>query len=171
MGYAVTPLTLASYIFLSDFITTLSTGWLIPLVCLCESVSCSVIPTLGNCMDCSLPGSSQFMGFPRQEYYSGLSFPSPEDCPNPGTEPGSPALQADSLMSEPPPLPCIFIFTPTLKHTACPPLVCRGPKQSCESLKASVKCLRLYPKSYSLLHLAKFNRRCQSTLNSYKQSY
>ena len=38
------------------------------------------------------------MGFSRQEYWSGLPFPSPEDLPNPGTEPGSPALQADSLL-------------------------------------------------------------------------
>ena len=40
------------------------------------------------------------MGFSRQEYWSGLSFPSPEDLPNPGIEPGSPALQADSLPFE-----------------------------------------------------------------------
>jgi len=37
------------------------------------------------------------MGFPRQEYRSGLPFPSPEDLPDPGTEPASPALQEDSL--------------------------------------------------------------------------
>ena len=42
------------------------------------------------------------MGFPRQEYWSGLPFPSPGDLPNPGIEPGSPALQTDSLPSEPP---------------------------------------------------------------------
>ena len=41
-----------------------------------------------------------FMGFSRQEYWSGLPFPSPGDLPNPGTEPGSPALQADSLLTE-----------------------------------------------------------------------
>ena len=35
------------------------------------------------------------MGFSRQEYWSGLSFPSPGDLPDPGTEPGSPAPQAD----------------------------------------------------------------------------
>ena len=39
---------------------------------------------------------------PRQEYYSELPFPSPEDLPEPGIEPGSPALQADSLLFEPP---------------------------------------------------------------------
>ena len=37
------------------------------------------------------------MGFSRQEYWSGLPFPSPGDLPDPGIEPGSPALQADSL--------------------------------------------------------------------------
>ena len=42
------------------------------------------------------------MGFSRQEYWSGLPFPSPGDLPNPGIEPGSPASQADSLPSEPP---------------------------------------------------------------------
>ena len=41
------------------------------------------------------------MGFSRQEYWSGLPFPSPGDLPNPGIEPGSPALQADSLLAEP----------------------------------------------------------------------
>ena len=40
------------------------------------------------------------MGFSRQEYWSRLPFPSPGDLPNPGIEPGSPALQADSLWSE-----------------------------------------------------------------------
>ena len=49
-----------------------------------------------------------FMGFSRQEYWSGLPFPSPGDLLNPGTilepgiEPGSPALQAYSLLFEPP---------------------------------------------------------------------
>ena len=42
------------------------------------------------------------MGFSRQEYWSGVPFPSPGDLPDPGIEPGSPALQADALTSEPP---------------------------------------------------------------------
>ena len=42
------------------------------------------------------------MGFSRQEYWSGLPFPSPGDLPDPGIEPGSPALEADALTSEPP---------------------------------------------------------------------
>ena len=44
----------------------------------------------------------QSMEFSRQEYWSGLPFPSPGDLPNPWIEPGSPALQADALPSEPP---------------------------------------------------------------------
>ena len=42
------------------------------------------------------------MGFSRQEYWSGLSCPPPGDHPNPGIKPRSPALQADSLPTEPP---------------------------------------------------------------------
>ena len=41
------------------------------------------------------------MGFSRQEYWSRLLFPSPGDLLNPGIKPRSPALQADSLLSEP----------------------------------------------------------------------
>ena len=42
------------------------------------------------------------MEFSRQEYWSGLPFPSPGDLPDPGIKSGSPALQADPLPSEPP---------------------------------------------------------------------
>ena len=42
------------------------------------------------------------MGFSRQEYWSGLPFPSPGDLPDLGIETGSPTLHADSLLSEPP---------------------------------------------------------------------
>ena len=42
------------------------------------------------------------MEFSRQEYWSGLPFPSPGDLPNPGIKPRSPPLQADSSPSEPP---------------------------------------------------------------------
>ena len=44
----------------------------------------------------------QSMEFSRQECWSGLPFPSAGDLPNPGTEPGSPTLQADALPSQPP---------------------------------------------------------------------
>ena len=46
------------------------------------------------------PQAPLFMGFSRQECWSGLPFPSPGDLPNPEIEPGSPTLQADSLLSE-----------------------------------------------------------------------
>jgi len=49
------------------------------------------------------------MGFSRQEYWSGLPFPSPGDLPDPGIKPGSPALQADTLTSEPPGKPPMII--------------------------------------------------------------
>ena len=51
-------------------------------------------------MDCSQASLS--MEFSRQEYWSGLPFPSPVHLPDPGIEPGSPALQAYSLPPEPP---------------------------------------------------------------------
>ena len=48
------------------------------------------------------------MEFSRQEYWSGLPFPSPGDLPNPGIEPRCPALQVDALLSEPPGNPSLF---------------------------------------------------------------
>jgi len=47
------------------------------------------------------------MEFSRREYWSGLPSPSPGDLPDPGIEPGSPALQADALPSESPGKPSI----------------------------------------------------------------
>ena len=46
------------------------------------------------------PQAPPSMGFSRQEYWSGLPVPSPGDLPNPGIKPGSPALQAYSLLTE-----------------------------------------------------------------------
>ena len=45
--------------------------------------------------------ASPSMEFSKQEYWSGLPFPSPGDIPDPGVEPRSPTLQADALLSEP----------------------------------------------------------------------
>ena len=50
------------------------------------------------------------MGFSRQEYWSGLPFPSPGDLPNPGIEPGFPTLEADALTSEPPGKPLCILY-------------------------------------------------------------
>ena len=49
-----------------------------------------------------------FMGFSRQEYWRGQSFPSPGDLPNPGIETGSPTMQADSILSELPGKPVLI---------------------------------------------------------------
>ena len=59
--------------------------------------SCPTLPTpwIVTCQ------SPQSMGFSKQEYWSGLPFPSPGDLPNPRIKPVSPALQADSLRIEP----------------------------------------------------------------------
>ena len=56
------------------------------------------------------------MGFSRQEYWSGVPFPSPGDLPDPGIEPRSPALQAEALPTEPPgkPKECIDMVILTL---------------------------------------------------------
>ena len=59
-------------------------------------------PTLCDPMDCMVYQAPLSMGFSRQEYWSGLPFPYPGDLPDPGIEPRSPTLQADSLPSEPP---------------------------------------------------------------------
>ena len=56
-------------------------------------------PTLFDPVDCSLPGSSVH-GILQARILEWIAFPSPEDLPAPGIEPGSPALQADSLPSE-----------------------------------------------------------------------
>ena len=56
-------------------------------------------PTLANPHTVACQASLS-MGFSRQEYWSGLPFPSPGDLLNSGIEPGSPALQADSLLTE-----------------------------------------------------------------------
>ena len=71
-------------------------------------------------MDSSLPGSGS-MGFSRQEYWSGLPFPSRGDLPNPGIEPGSPALQTDALPSELPGKPAKSLQSCL---TLCDPVDC-----------------------------------------------
>ena len=59
--------------------------------------------------------ASPSMEFFRQEYWSGLPFPSPGDLPNPEIEPGSPALQADTLPSEPSGKPHWYMTKPQKK--------------------------------------------------------
>ena len=66
--------------------------------------------------------ASLSIGFSRQEYCSGLPFPSPRDLPDPGIELGSPALQADSLPSEP-----AIILVTQFCLIFCDPMDCSMP--------------------------------------------
>ena len=70
-------------------------------------------------MDCVARQALLCMGFSRQEYWSGLPFPSPGDLSNPGIKPTSPTLWADSLPSEPPgkPLLMVNVFKDKKKKT------------------------------------------------------
>ena len=66
-------------------------------------------PTLCNPMAVAHQ-APRSIGFSRQEYWSGLSFPSLGDLPKPGIKPVSPALQADSLLSVPPRKPALVHY-------------------------------------------------------------
>ena len=75
-------------------------------MCMC---ACSVASNSLQPLDCTLPGSS-VMGFSRQEYWSGLPFPTPGDLPDPGIEPVSllsPALAGGFFTTAPPRKPLI----------------------------------------------------------------
>ena len=73
----------------------------------CAVLSHSVVSDSVTRDPCQAPLS---MEFSRQEYWSVLPFASPGDLPNPGIQPGSPSLQADSLPSESPEIILIFIY-------------------------------------------------------------
>ena len=73
--------------------------------------------TLCDPMDCSLPGSSVFLGFSRQEYWGGLWFPSPGDLPDPGINARSPESPALVQFSS------VIQLCPTL----CNPMDCSMP--------------------------------------------
>ena len=67
-------------------------------------------------MDYIVRQASLSMEFPREEYWSGLPFPTPGDLPDPGIEPGFPALQAVSLLTETPGKPQKGISSNTLNY-------------------------------------------------------
>ena len=71
------------------------------------------------------------MGFSRQEYYSGLAFPSPGDLPDLGIEPESPTLQTDTLPSEPPGSRWLF---PTPRDLPNPGIEPESPALQADSL-------------------------------------
>ena len=61
-------------------------------------------------MDCNVTRQAHLsVGFSRQEYWSALPFLSPGDLPDPGSEPGSPALEGDSVLTKPSGKPAKFI--------------------------------------------------------------
>ena len=64
-----------------------------------SSLVAKLCPTFATPWTIALEASLS-VGFSRQEYWSGLPFPSPGDLPNPGIKPRSPALQADALPTE-----------------------------------------------------------------------
>ena len=76
----------------------------LPLKTISEIESCSFVS------DSVTPWTVQSMEFSRPEYWSVYPFPSPGNLPNPRTEPGSPTLQADSLLAEPQGKPSDLVY-------------------------------------------------------------
>ena len=68
-----------------------------------------------------------FVEFSTQEYWSGLPFPSPGDLPDPGMEPGSPALQAGALLMKDSCICCCCCSVAKLYPTLCNLIDCRAP--------------------------------------------
>ena len=83
------------------------------------------------------------MGFPRQEYWNGLPFPSTEDLPNPWIKPGSPILQAYSSLFEPPGKPHVsFSSLQSLSrvwHFATPWITARQASLSITNTRSSLR--------------------------------
>ena len=95
-----------------------------------QSLSC--VRLFMTRMGCSPPRSSVH-GFPRQEYWSGLPFPSPEDLPDSGIKPTCPALASRFLTTEPPGKPeCrhMLCLVPQSRLTLCNPMDCSPPGSS-----------------------------------------
>ena len=83
------------------------------------------------------------MGIPRQEYWNGLPFPSPGDLPDPGMEPGSPTLQVNSLLPEPPGKSHILVEHLLFRHCSkCLQCLCccHSVTQSCPTLCNHTDC-------------------------------
>ena len=120
-------------------------------VCVCELLShVQLFATLWT-VACQAPLSMEFS--PRQEYWTGLPFPSPGDLCNLGTEPRSPALQADSLLFGPPGKPHLiwcrnviitaFCHLPSHRysHTSSPNIAARSLEQQFPISRFSFKGL------------------------------
>ena len=106
------------------------------------------------------------MEFSRQEYWSGLPFPSPGDLPNPGVKPESPALQTDSLPTEPLGTPyfqvafCITLFICVcISGCAVSSLLC-GLLSSCGKQGLLSGCNVGFSSQWLLLLQSKGSRSC-----------
>ena len=99
--------------------TTEKTFWSSALLCPLIVYLLYVKSEHGNCSvvsNSATPWTTQTMEFSRPEYWCGQPFPSPGTLPNPGTEPRSPALQADSLPAEPQGSPKAICFCPVVPY-------------------------------------------------------
>ena len=106
-------------VFSSGFILTLIISFIMLVICAINNAPTLITTTVSGCawlifdllfayaMKNKCHQAPLSMGFSRQEYWNGLPFPSPGDLPNPGIEPGFPALQTDSLLSKPPGKPLV----------------------------------------------------------------
>ena len=103
------------------------------------------------------------MEFSRQEYWSGLSFPSPGDLPDPGIKPRSPALQADSLPSEPlPPVRKHPTVTQQRSAHRCPTVrLCWASSEPLSMTQLSHMLLKKREKARSLVWGQWWDRLCQ----------
>ena len=93
-----------SFLWLSDIPWHICTTFLHPFFYWC-TFKVSDVKSLSRVRLLATPWTVAYqappsMGFSRQDCWSGLPFPSPGDLPDPGIEPGSPTLQADTLPSE-----------------------------------------------------------------------
>ena len=97
-----------TFYFCLIFICPTECVWL-HIIYVCVSVT-QPCPTICDPMNCVAHQALLSMEFSRQEYWCDLPFPSSGDLPDSGIEPGSPTLQADSLLSEPPGKPIYNIY-------------------------------------------------------------
>ena len=117
----------------------------------CKFLSCAPPFVTPWTVACQLPLS---MEFSRQEYWCGLLFLSPEDLPDPGIEPRSPALQANCLTSEPP-------GKPLKRHWYDINIVAQGTCTTCEKHLLCMSFLSLKTTCFSL----EYNVRAAVQLN------
>ena len=95
------------------------------------------------------------MGFSRQEYWSGLPFPPPEDLPNPGIEPGSSALQTDAFPSKP---------------LGKPRIPKKGNAKECSNYR-TIALISQDSKVKLLSHVTPWTVACQASLGFSRQEY